>query len=87
MTDLITIATKRAAILHAGAAWGVDEDGFIMDCLMDRIESLQAQLAEAQQERAKIANWLRNLVREVGEINLPYTTLANWIEDGAHVLP
>ena len=38
-------------------------------------------------EREQIANWLRSLDREGGEINrfLP-TTLANWIEEGMHML-
>ena len=36
-------------------------------------------------ERKRIANWLRSLDQEGGEINrfLP-TTLANWIEEGMH---
>lgn len=38
-------------------------------------------------ERERIANWLRSLDREGGEINrfLP-TTLANWLEEGMHAL-
>ena len=38
-------------------------------------------------EREHIANWLRSLDQEGGEINrfLP-TTLANWIEEGMHML-
>ena len=47
------------------------------------IETREAVMAE----RNKIAAWLRSLDREGGEINrfLP-TTLANWIDEGMHVL-
>ena len=44
MTDskaLIEQATRRAAILHASAAWGSDEDGALIDRLLDHIEVLE----------------------------------------------
>lgn len=43
MTDeakaLVERATRRASILHASAAWGSDEDGFLIDRLLDLIET------------------------------------------------
>ena len=57
------------------------------DRIVTEYDCAVAYEAGAQQERKRIANWLRSLDREGGEINrfLP-TTLANWIEEGMHML-
>lgn len=46
MDQLKQRARKRAAILHASAAWGSCGDGMLMEKLVERIEALEAQLAE-----------------------------------------
>ena len=60
MTDeLIKQATARAAILHASAAWGSDEDGHLVDRMIDRIEELESWKAAEEAHhhllRAEIA--------------------------------
>ena len=54
MKDIIEAATRRAAILHASAAWGSDEDGHLMGRLIECIEAARAE------ERARIVAWLRD---------------------------
>jgi hypothetical protein len=49
MTDeqinaLLTAAENRASLLHASDAWGSDEDGHIMNRLVDVIEAQAAEI-------------------------------------------
>lgn len=78
--DLIEQATRWAAILNSS---GDDDDvcdGQLLDALMDRIERLTAQLAEAREaERAAVVAWLRNRDEPGAEY------LATWIEAGDHL--
>lgn len=59
MTDskaLIEQATRRAAILHASAAWGSDEDGALIDRLLAHIEKLEADNARLWEALESIVN-------------------------------
>jgi hypothetical protein len=51
---LLAAAENRAAILHASAAWGSDEDGYIMNRLVDVIE---AQVAEIGKLAGLVRGW------------------------------
>jgi len=64
--DLVKTATARAALLHASAAWGSDEDGHLIDRLLDRIEALQAALAQAEAERDGFKNDALAALRAMG---------------------
>jgi hypothetical protein len=44
MSALIEQARRRAAILHASAAWGTDGDAHYMGALADEVERLTAAL-------------------------------------------
>ena len=65
MTDedkaLVKQAAHRAAILHASAAWGSDEDGALINLLIARIE---AQAAEIEKLRLHLDVALEVLAEE-----------------------
>lgn len=64
MTDskaLIEQATRRAAILHASAAWGSDEDGALIDRLLAHIEKLEAELDRCRKSNVVMDNTVREL--------------------------
>jgi len=60
MTDeakaLVERATRRASILHASAAWGSDEDGFLIDRLLDLIETQAREIERLRGALDNIAN-------------------------------
>ena len=54
ITILLDAATRRAAILHASAAWGSDEDGHLMGRL---VECITAQTAERDALAGIVRGW------------------------------
>ena len=46
MNDLYKQAARWAAIRHASAAWGSDEEGHMVNRLLDRIEELEQAMCQ-----------------------------------------
>ena len=59
-------ATRRAAILHASAAWGTDEDGHLMNMLVDVIKAQAAEIAGLREAIAGPESWLDSWAKHVG---------------------
>ena len=90
MTDskaLIEQATRRAAILHASAAWGSDEDGALIDRLLDHIEKLEADNARLndalRQAVIDAAEWARKAGEAQGKLEISEAAgiLDGWMRD------
>jgi hypothetical protein len=56
ITALVVTAESRAAILHASAAWGSDEDGHLMGKLVEVIDAQAAEIARLREDcqRARV---------------------------------
>jgi hypothetical protein len=54
ITALLAAAEDRASLLHAADAWGSDEDGYLMNRLVDVIE---AQAAEIEKLAGLVRGW------------------------------
>ena len=59
MTDLIERAMRMAARLNQSDDGCDNYDGATIDKLLDHVEALEAQLAEARAEPARIVAWIR----------------------------
>lgn len=73
--NLQTALADRAAILHAAAAWGISEDGAMMDAavvqigeLFDALEWLESYLRETPHHNAPAASNARRVLREIGVV-------------------
>ena len=65
--ELIKQATARAAILHASAAWGSDEDGHLIDRMIARIEELESWKAAEEAHHLLRAEKVDDILRAENE--------------------
>ena len=75
ITALVVTAESRAAILHAAAAWGSDEDGHLMGRL---VEVIDAQAAEIARLRAGIAEVKAKGIAMQNEAHYEHQKYAGW---------
>ena len=72
---LIEEAKKRAAILHASAAWGINDDAYLIEGLIglvDRLTAKNEQLCEA-------INILEDGLQKVGD-DYPGSSCQEWCQ-------
>ena len=65
MTDLIERAMRLAARLNQSVDGCDNYDGATIDKLLDHVEALEAQLAEARDEPARIVNIIIQAIKSV----------------------
>ncbi len=63
---LCDAAERRACVLHAAAAWGIDGDGFKLDKLSARIRELSQSITEAEALADRLAEALGDVIDPLG---------------------